>query len=56
MNNMNQLDINKKIKERIIIEFCSKYKYLNEEKIDTILSLTFKENREIKKLKSNIEE
>lgn len=56
INNMNQIEINKKIKERIIVEFCSKYKYLNEEKIDAILNMAFKENREIKKLKANIEE
>ena len=56
MNNMHQIDIDKLIIEKIIIEFCSKYKYLNEEKIDGLLGMVFKENKEIKKMKEKIKD
>lgn len=56
MNNMHQIDIDKKIVEKIIIEFCSKFKYLNEEKITGLLGMVFKENKEIKKIKEKIKD
>ena len=56
INNMHQIDVDKQIVEKIIIEFCSKYKYLNAEKIDGLLGMVFKENKEIKKMKEKIKD
>ena len=56
MNNMNQVGIDKEIIEKIVEEFCSKFKYLNEEKIDGILSIVFKENKEKRKIKERIKD
>ena len=56
MNNMNEIGIDKEIISQIIKEFCSKYRYLNEEKIEAILRMVFKENKEIRKMKDKIKE
>ena len=56
MNNMSQIDIDKQIIEKIIVEFCSKFKYLDEEKINGLLGMVFKENKEIKKIKEKIKD
>ena len=56
MNNMNEFGVDKEIITQIIKELCSNYKYLNEEKIEGILGMVFKDNKEIRKIKENIKE
>jgi len=56
VSNMSEFNINNTLISEIIVEFCSKYRYLNEEKIEGILSIVFKEKKEVNTIKENVKD
>ena len=54
VSNMSEFNISNTLISEIIVEFCSKYRYLNEEKIEGILSIVFKEKKEVNNIKENV--
>jgi len=56
VSNMSEFNINNTLISEIIVEFCSKYRYLNEEKIEAILSIVFKEKKEVNTIKENVKD
>ena len=53
VSDMSEFNINNTLISEIIVEFCSKYRYLNEEKIESILNIVFKEKKEVNNIKEN---
>ena len=56
VSDMSEFNINNTLISEIIVEFCSKYRYLNEEKIESILNIVFKEKKEVNNIKENVKE
>ena len=56
VSNMSEFNISNTLISEIIVEFCSKYRYLNEEKIEGILSIVFKEKKEVNNIKENVKD
>ena len=56
VSDMSEFNINNTLISEIIVEFCSKYRYLNEEKIKSILNIVFKEKKEVNNIKENVKE
>ena len=56
VSNMSEFNISNTLISEIIVEFCSKYRYLNEEKIEGILNIVFKEKKEVNNIKENVKD
>jgi len=56
VSDMSEFNISNTLISEIIVEFCSKYRYLNEEKIESILNIVFKEKKEVNNIKENVKE
>ena len=54
MSNMSEFNISTDIIAKVIEEFCSKYRYLDEQKIEDVLSIVIKDKLEIRNIKYKI--